>query len=129
MDDRFTPLRRQAERRGRSSETIATWYLRAKLYRILGRRVRTHVGEIDLVARSPSGILCFIEVKARRHASQAREALLPRQQARIARAAELFVAARPLLARLPVRFDIVTICPRTLPRHFRDAWRPDDCGW
>jgi putative endonuclease len=128
MDDKFTPLRRLAERRGRSSETIAAWYLRAKLYRILGRRVRTHVGEIDVVARSPTGILCFIEVKARRDASLAREALLPRQQARIARAAELFVAARPMLARLPIRFDIVIICPRALPRHFRDAWRPGDCG-
>lgn len=126
MDDRFTPQRRSAERRGRSSETIAAWYLRAKLYRILGRRIRTHVGEIDLVACSPAGILCFVEVKARPDESQAREALLPRQQGRIARAAELFVASRPALAKLPVRFDIVTVCPRALPRHFRDAWRPGD---
>lgn len=129
MADRFTPLRRSAERRGRTSEIIAAWYLRAKLYRILERRVRTHVGEIDLIARSPRGILCFIEVKARAEAALAREAVLPRQWKRIARAAELFVAARPRLAEMPVRFDIVTVCPRALPQHLRDAWRPGDAGW
>jgi putative endonuclease len=60
--DRILASRRKAERRGRRSETIAAIFLLLKLYRILGRRVRTHAGEIDLVARSPSGLLCFIEV-------------------------------------------------------------------
>jgi len=129
MADRFTPLRQSAERRGRTSEIIAAWFLRAKLYRILGRRVRTRAGEIDLVARSPRGILCFIEVKARRETALALESVLPRQQARIARAAELFVAARPVLAQMPVRFDVVTVCPRALPQHLRDDFRPEAPTW
>ena len=49
----------------------------------------------------------------------------PRQQARIARAAALYLACRPGLARRGVRFDVVTVSPGTLPRHLRDAWRPD----
>ena len=57
--------RQAAERRGRRSETWAALFLMAKGYRILGRRVRTRAGEIDLVARSPRGVLCFVEVKAR----------------------------------------------------------------
>ena len=126
--DHATPRRRSAERRGRSSETIAAWYLRAKLYRILGRRIRTRAGEIDLIALSPKGILCFIEVKARRVPAMALEAVMPKQQARIARAAEFYLSSRPRLANSPVRFDIVTICPHALPRHVRDAWRPDDVG-
>ena len=115
-----------AEKRGRRSETLAALLLRLKGYRILARRVRTHAGEIDLIARAPSGLVCFIEVKARTADGIAIESVGPRQQARIARAAELYVAGRPELANKGMRFDIVTIIPRRLPRHIRDAWRPGD---
>jgi putative endonuclease len=126
--DRITPRRRNAERRGRRSETIAALLLTFKFYRILGRRLRTHLGEIDLIARAPSGAICFIEVKARAEFALAAESVLPRQRARIARAAQTFLAARPWLAKAPVRFDIVTVSPRAWPRHIRGAWRPDDVG-
>lgn len=115
-----------AEKRGRRSETLAALLLRLKGYRILARRVRTLAGEIDLIARAPSGLVCFIEVKARTADGIAIESVGPRQQARIARAAELYVAGRPGLANKGMRFDIVTIIPRHLPRHIRDAWRPGD---
>jgi putative endonuclease len=124
MRERLTQARQAAETRGRSSESFAALLLRAKGYRILGRRVRTHAGEIDLVARSPFGVLCFIEVKARAHERAALEAVGARQRARIARAAALFIAGKPKLARKGLRFDIVTVAPRALPRHIRDAWRP-----
>ena len=121
-----SPKRKKAERHGRRSETFAAAMLLLKGYRILGRRVKTRVGEIDLVARSPTGIVCFIEVKARADAGAAAEAVVVRQQARIARAAELFLAARPALANARFRFDIVTVSRRALPRHLRDAWQMDD---
>ena len=35
-------------------------------YQILERQYRCRWGEIDLIARAPEGILCFVEVKARR---------------------------------------------------------------
>ena len=120
--DRFASARRAAETRGRSSEILAAWLLRLKLYRILARRVKTHAGEIDLVARSPGGVLCFVEVKARRDVRSAVDSVVPRQRARIERAAFLFVAGKPNLARGGMRFDIVTVAP--FPRHFKDAWRP-----
>ena len=116
--------RQQAERRGKRSETIAAMFLIVKGYRILGRRVRTHAGEIDLIARAPSGLICFIEVKQRADLRAAAESVIPRQQARIARAASLYLAKRPALARKGVRFDIVAVGP--FPRHFRDAFRADD---
>ncbi len=118
--------RKQAERRGRQGEFWAALILLAKGYRILARRVRTHVGEIDLVARAPSGVICFVEVKVRPEARAAAESVGPRQQARIARAAALYLAGRPGLARKGVRFDVVTVSPGGLPRHLRDAWRADD---
>ena len=98
-----------------------------KGYRILGRRVRTRAGEIDLIARAPSGLLCFIEVKARPDEPGGRgNRSMPRQQARIARAAALYLAGRPGLARQGVRFDIVTVAPRRLaaPSARRMAPRP-----
>jgi len=121
---RNTDARKLAERRGRRSETIAAAFLMMKGYRILARRVRTHAGEIDLVARAPGGLVCFIEVKARADARVAAESVAPRQQARIARAASLYLAGRPALARHGVRFDIVAVTP--MPRHFRDAFRAGD---
>jgi putative endonuclease len=123
--ERILERRRAAERRGRRSETWAALLLMAKGYRILGRRVRTHAGEIDLVARAPSGVICFIEVKARKTADSAVEALGSRQRARIARAAELFLARKPGLAARGMRFDMVMLAPRSWPKHIRDAWRPE----
>ncbi len=122
------PRRLRAEKSGRRSETVAALLLQLKFYRILERRLRTPMGEIDLVARSPNGMLCFIEVKVRADHGLAVESVLPRQQARIARAAQHYVATRPRLAQTPVRFDIVTVSPGSWPRHIRDAWRAGDVG-
>ena len=117
--------RQQAERRGHHSESVAALWLRLKGYRILARRLKTHAGEIDLVAAAPFGPVCFIEVKARENARFAAESVLPAQQTRIAHAASLYLAGRPGLARRGSRFDIVAIVPRALPVHHRDVWRPD----
>jgi putative endonuclease len=118
--------RRAAERRGRRSELLAGLVLMLKGYRILGRRVRTHAGEIDLIARSPSGIVCFVEVKAREIGETAIQSIRPHQQMRIARAAEQYLSQRPALGAKGVRFDVVTLGARGFPRHLPDAWRPED---
>lgn len=123
--ERILARRKLAELRGRRSETWASLLLVLKGYRILGRRVRTHAGEIDLVARAPSGVICFVEVKARTAQDLAAEALGRRQQLRIARAAQLFLARKPELAAKGMRFDTVTLAPRSWPRHIKDAWRPN----
>jgi putative endonuclease len=117
--------RRRAETRGRRAEFLAALLLTCKLYRIAGRRVRTPLGELDLVALSPSGILCFVEVKARVNEWEAGHSLQGRQQGRIARAAELYRAAHPGLRHKGVRFDAILVAPRRLPRHVKDVWRPE----
>ena len=117
--------RQASERRGHRSETVAALWLRLKGYRILARRLKTRAGEIDLVATAPFGPVCFVEVKARGLARAAAESVGPAQQTRIARAASLYLASRPALARRGSRFDIVAIAPHALPVHHRDVWRPD----
>ncbi len=104
---------------------LAAWLLRLKLYRILGVRVRTPLGEIDLIAQAPSGPVCFVEVKARPDELAASDAIAVRQQTRIARAAQHWLGHRPALAAKGARFDVVSIVPGRLPRHVRDAWRPN----
>jgi putative endonuclease len=121
----MTSGRQQAERRGHASESLAALWLRLKGYRILARRLKTQAGEIDLVAAAPFGPVCFVEVKARQAALVAAESVGSSQQTRIARAASLYLASRPGLARRGARFDIVAIAPRALPVHHRDVWRPD----
>src|SRR3954468_13200816 len=118
--------RQQAHRRGHTSESWAAWWLRLKGYRILERRLKTHAGEIDLVAAAPFGPVCFVEVKARGAGSAAAaESVGHAQLTRIARAASLYLAGRPHLSRRGSRFDIVAIAPRAWPVHHRDVWRPD----
>lgn len=125
MEPEAKSLRHQlAERRGRRSELLAMFLLILKGYRIVARRVRTRAGEIDLIAKSPRGILCFIEVKARELHRDAQEALLPRQQDRISRAAEVFLAQQRQLVWHGVRFDTIIVSARRWPVHIRDAWRP-----
>jgi putative endonuclease len=111
-----------SEKRGRRSEAFAALLLVCKGYRILGRRVKTHAGEIDLIAKSLTGTICFVEVKARPAPGLAAEAVSARQRGRIVRAAGLYLAGRPATA----RFDVITVIPGHLPRHWKDAWRPDD---
>jgi putative endonuclease len=123
--DRSLRAKRAAERHGRRAERVAALLLLCKFYRLLGRRVKTPVGEIDLVAVSPSGVVCFIEVKARGGGElQAGESLGSRQRGRVARAAELYLGARPGLRHKDVRFDAILVVPGRWPRHVRDAWRP-----
>lgn len=117
--------RRRAERRGRLAEFLCRSHLRLRGWRILARDWRCAVGEIDILARR-GGALAIIEVKSRRDFATAVTSLSPRQRRRIARAAELFLAGRPDLAELALRFDVMLVEDWRLPRHLRDAWRSGD---
>ncbi len=116
--------RRGAYRTGRWAEGLCAALLRLKGYRIVARGFRVPVGEIDIVARKSDLLVC-VEVKARRNLREAAEALTPRQRRRIARAAEAFIAGREEFAELGVRFDVMAVTPRRLPRHIKDAFRPE----
>ena len=113
--------RQIAERFGLSAESRASALLLAKGYRIAARRFRSPVGEIDIVARR-RGVLVFVEVKARDRLDAAAEAITPRQRQRIIAAAEAWLASHPDDANCDIRFDVVLITPRSLPRHLPGAF-------
>jgi putative endonuclease len=122
---RRNTLRRQsAERRGRLAEWLCLWHLRLRGWRIVARGWRCPAGEIDIVARRGK-VLAIIEVKSRGEVAVAANALAPRQRRRIARATEALLMSRPDLAGLDLRFDVMLVAPRRLPRHWRAAWRAD----
>jgi len=109
---------------GVRAEALAAVLLTGKGFRIVERRFACPAGEIDIVARR-GRLLVFVEVKARRDAATAAEAITPRQRRRIERAAEAFLQGRPDLAGMDLRFDAVVFGRGLWPRHITDAWRPD----
>ncbi|WP_174802303.1 YraN family protein [Martelella limonii] len=113
--------RRKAERRGRSAERIAILYLRFKFYRIMATRYKTHAGEVDIIARK-GDLAVFIEVKARREAQVALDAVTPSAMRRIRAASDVWLSRQPDFARLSQRYDIIACLPGRLPRHFPDAF-------
>ncbi len=114
--------RQQAERRGRKGETLAAVWLFLQGWRVLGRRVKTPRGEIDLIVRR-WGTVAFIEVKWRKTAEQRDIAIDQYRLRRVAAAAEA-AAQRYVRPGDDWRIDVMLLAPRHLPRHIVNAWQP-----
>lgn len=115
----MTAKRQQAERRGRRGETLAAWYLRLQGWRIIGQRVRTPRGEIDLVARRGRTV-CFVEVKWRRDPRELDRAIDPWRLRRVEAAVEA-VAARFARPGDDIRIDVLLLSPGRWPRRIENA--------
>lgn len=116
----MTRTRRAAETRGHVAELIAALWLTLKGYRVLGQRLRTPFGEVDLAAWK-KGVHVIVEVKARKTYDAGAYAVHPQAQQRIGRAAEV-LAGRWRLNSAPIRFDLIVIGAGLLPKHERAAW-------
>jgi len=112
-----------AEKRGRRAETMAAILLTLKGYKILQRRYKTKLGEIDIIAKR-GNVLAMVEVKQRSDLISAHESLQPQSLQRIERAADQFVNSKPKLRDCDVRFDAVFVLPGLRIKHIMDAWRP-----
>ena len=93
----------------------------SKGFTILARRLRTGVGELDLVV-ADAQTLVFVEVKARRSLVHAAYSISPRQQARLLEAASLALATHAGWARPATRFDVALVSATRL-KHIEDALR------
>ena len=117
--------RHAAYLRGNRAEAICALWLRLRGYRVLARRFRSPVGEVDLIVRRGDA-LAFVEVKSRSTLDRALQSVTPRQRRRVVRAAEAYLAVNPSLAALDLRFDLMAVAPWRRPRHLRAAWTADD---
>ena len=106
---------------GLSAESRAAAFLVAKGFRILARRWKSPLGEIDIVARRRQ-LLVFVEVKARAKLDDAAESVTPRQRARIAAAAEAWLAVHGDASFRDIRFDAILVAPGKLPKHIQGAF-------
>ena len=100
----------EQNRTGDFGESVVVEYLMKRGYTILARKFRCRAGELDIVARSPEDILCFVEVKTRRCDSliAAREAVTPAKQHRLHIAAQWYLMKYADLDTL-CRFDVAEV--------------------
>lgn len=92
---------------GRRGEDLAAAHYTNRGYVLLDRNARYDNGELDLVLRSPAGVIVFVEVKARSgHGFGGAEAVTATKFARMRRAAARWLAGR---AWAPCRFDVVAL--------------------
>jgi len=110
-----------ARKLGRRAEVVAALWLMAKGYRILGFRLATPLGEIDLLAQRGQ-VLAVVEVKQRKSIEDALDAVTPTQRDRLRRAAAHVSAHRLALRGLSVRLDLIALAPGRPPRHLANAW-------
>lgn len=110
---------------GKFAEFMALQHLRLKGYALVAHNYTTGrgtgAGEIDLIIKNQT-TLVFVEVKKRKNISTAAYSILPKQQSRIRRAAEIFLAHHPEFSEFNIRFDAVLIqLPFTI-EHIENAF-------
>ena len=116
---------------GQRGEAVAEAFLRTRHYTIVARNYRCPAGEIDLIALD-GATLVFVEVRSRRSetAGTPLESVDGRKQARVARVARHFLAARGWAER-EARFDVIGVRFDAEPpavEHVPDAFEVRDGG-
>ena len=111
--------RRRRHRSGLNAETLVAALFAITGYRILARRFRTPIGEIDLIA-TKAGRVTFVEVR-RRSTSEGCEAAIPMLRYRVRRAADLWLSRNPSYQQHDIGFDLVFVVPWRFPIVMHDA--------
>ncbi len=99
---------------------MAAWWLRLHGWRILARRAKLRIGEIDLVAKRGRTI-AFVEVKTRSRQQDLDTAIDARRLRRVAAAANA-LAPRYAKHGEDIRIDVILVAPFRRPMHIPNAW-------
>ena len=94
---------------GKQGENIAARFLARKGYKIIGRNVRTFVGEIDIVARKKA-FTVFAEVKTRKNESFGPPylSITEKKKRKLVQCALCYLKMKNML-NMPWRIDVVSI--------------------
>lgn len=118
--------RLKAHRQGLYAEIVAAWYLRFKGYRIVAKRYKCKLGEVDLIAYRKNTLVA-VEVKYRKLKNQTidhgLEAISTKSQHRIIRALQWYVQDNPEYTDHAFRFDAIIIAPPFRIYHLDNAWQ------
>ena len=102
------------------AEYIILLLYKLRFYKILHRRYKTYVGEVDLIATRGKSLI-FIEVKARKQGMH--NGIISEEQInRIRTTAELFLSKNPKYNKYNVRFDFAVVKPYRFPIIIKNAW-------
>ena len=110
---------------GHFAEFVALIFLRLHGYKkvainyITGKG--TKAGEIDLIV-CKKNTLVFVEVKKRQDLGTAAYSILPKQQQRIRKAAENFIAINKKYQNFDIRFDAVLFSRAWKIKHLKNAF-------
>jgi putative endonuclease len=118
-------LGRRAHALGVSAEAAACAALIGDGWDVLGQRVRTAAGEIDIVAQK-AGLCAIVEVKARATLADAAAAITLRQRLRLLAATEILLAEHPDWGTAGVRFDLLMVDGSGTVRRIIDAFRAEE---
>ena len=99
----------ERRQRGNRGEDAVARVLARRGYAVLERQYRCRWGEIDIIARDPEGVLCFVEVKTRANDrfAPARMAVTPSKQRKLRLTAGCYLAERGLDCQC--RFDVAEV--------------------
>jgi len=105
-----TAARASARAAGTLSEDLACAHLRDAGLALLARNVQCRYGEIDLVMLD-GDIVVFVEVRYRRGGrfGDGIDSVGANKRARLEKAAAVYLAGEPRLARRACRFDVVAV--------------------
>lgn len=106
--------------RGHFAEYVAAAFLLSKGHRIMARRFKTNIGEIDLIAKRGRR-LAFIEVKHRATIEDCEASVTQQTRRRVHTAADLWLAKHARYQTCDLGFDLIFILPRRWPMHLVNA--------
>lgn len=106
---------------GMWAETLAAMYLCLKGYKVLERRYKTKVGEVDIIARKGKTVVA-VEVKYRPSVDEALSVISAQARSRIASALSHYIARNPVYARHDLRFDVIAVSGGFSIHHLDNAW-------
>ncbi len=104
---------------GLLAELFVIIYLFLTFHRVLAWRMKTTLGEIDIIA-CRGNMLVFVEVKARK--TDVSEVLSANQQRRIGDAAKLFLQKNSRFEGHNCRFDLIIFKPPLSIKHIKNSW-------
>ena len=95
---------------GNNGESFACDFLRKKGYIIIEQNFSCKQGEIDIIAKSPSNYLVFIEVKARKSLKYGMpcEAVTPYKQKHIKYTSKYYIYKNQI-NNVDIRYDVIEI--------------------
>ncbi len=107
LPGRFISRRQQ----GQAQESRALWHLRKFGFKLIERNFNCKVGEIDLIGQFSPDQLVFVEVRYRKRTDfgSALASVTTIKQARIKRAAAMFLQQHRQHQHQDCRFDVVAI--------------------